>query len=143
MKQKILFKYIISSINIGSLQQSCSYTRQNQFIIYTDTNYDALCSYLCNTLHYVKCGSLVDALPCSSIKTLSFEHKSRSYERKYRVNVREVDNSAALYSRSYFYGRSKNYRSRIHAISIFMNIQKLWQIVVVSIACVKIWQLPT
>jgi hypothetical protein len=42
--------------------------------------------------------------------------------------VREVDNSGVLYSRSNFYARSKNYVSRMHAVSIFMQIQKLWYI---------------
>jgi hypothetical protein len=37
--KKILFKCFISSMNIGSLQQPCSKTRYNQFMIYTDTNY--------------------------------------------------------------------------------------------------------
>jgi hypothetical protein len=46
--------------------------------------------------------------------------------------------SGGLYSRSYFYGSFEKYGSRIHAVSIFMEIQKLWQIVEVFIACVKI-----
>jgi hypothetical protein len=32
----------------------------------------------------------------------------------------------------------KKYESHIHGVSIFMHIQKLWQIVGVSIACAKI-----
>jgi hypothetical protein len=38
------------------------------------------------------------------LKTLVLCIKPLSYERKYRINVREVDNSGLLYSRSYFYG---------------------------------------
>jgi hypothetical protein len=52
--------------------------------------------------------------------------------------VKEVDNSGVLYFRSYFYGRSKNYGSRMYAVSIFMQIQKLWQIVGVSIAYTQV-----
>jgi hypothetical protein len=37
-----------------------------------------------------------------------------------------------------FYVRSENYESQMHAISIFMQIQKLWQIVGVSIAHAQI-----
>jgi hypothetical protein len=51
--------------------------------------------------------------------------------------VREVT-ICALYSRSYFYGRTKKYGSRMHAVSIFMQIQKLWQSVEVSVACAQI-----
>jgi hypothetical protein len=51
--------------------------------------------------------------------------------------VREIDNSSALYSRSYFYGRFKNYGRRMHAVSNSMQIQKLWHIVRVSIACAQ------
>jgi hypothetical protein len=100
-------------------------------MICTGTYNTARCSYLCNTVHYVKCGSLVDASPCSSVKACS-------YERKYRANVRGVDNSGALYLRSYFHGRSENYGSHMHVVSIFMEIQKLWQFVGVSIACAQI-----
>jgi hypothetical protein len=32
-----------------------------------------------------------------------------------------------LLLRSYFYDRSKKHGSRMHAISIFIQIQKLWQ----------------
>jgi hypothetical protein len=49
--------------------------------------------------------------------------------------VREVDNSGVLYSRSYSYGRFENYMSCMHAVSIFIKIQKLLHIVCVSIAC--------
>jgi hypothetical protein len=50
----------------------------------------------------------------------------------------DVDSSSRLLLRSYFYGRSKKHGSRMHAICIFMQIQKLWQIVGVSIACAQI-----
>jgi hypothetical protein len=80
---------------------------------------------LCNVVHYVKYNSLVDASACSSIKPSFLSVKTRNYERKYRANMREVDNSAALYSRSYFYGRSENYGNHMYAVSIFMQIQKL------------------
>jgi hypothetical protein len=53
-------------------------------------------------------------------------------------HVREVDKSGVLYLWSYFYGRFKNYGIRMHAVSIFMQIQKLWQIVIVFIACAQI-----
>jgi hypothetical protein len=43
-----------------------------------------------------------------------------------------------LLLRSYFYGKYKKHGSRMHAISIFIQIQKLWQIVGVSIACAQI-----
>jgi hypothetical protein len=43
-----------------------------------------------------------------------------------------------LYSRSYFYDISKNYGKQVHVVSIFMQVQKLWQIVGVSIARAKI-----
>jgi hypothetical protein len=39
----------------------------------------------------------------------------------------EVDSSARLLLRSYFYGRSEKYGNRMHAVSIFIQIQKLWQ----------------
>jgi hypothetical protein len=45
-----------------------------------------VCIYLCNVVPCVKnltCGSLVDVFPGSSVKTLSFEHKTLSYKRKY------------------------------------------------------------
>jgi hypothetical protein len=51
----------------------------DQFMIYTYTNYATRCKYLYNVVHCVKnlaCCSLVDASPGSSIKTLSFEHKT-------------------------------------------------------------------
>jgi hypothetical protein len=107
-------------------------------MIYNDTNYVARFSYLCNAIHYVKCDSLVDASPCSSVKPSVLSVKTRSCERKYRANVREVDNSDALYLQSYFYGISEIYGSRMHAVSIFMQIQKLCQIVGVFIVCVQI-----
>jgi hypothetical protein len=50
-----------------------------QFMIYTYTNYAIQCRFLCNAVHCVKnvaCGSLVDASLGSSVKTLSFEHKT-------------------------------------------------------------------
>jgi hypothetical protein len=52
--------------------------------------------------------------------------------------MREVDSSIRLLLRSYFYGRSEKHDSRIHAVSIVIQIQKLWQIVGVSIACAQI-----
>jgi hypothetical protein len=50
----------------------------------------------------------------------------------------EVDSYNRLLLRSYFYGRFEKYGSHMHAISIFIQIQKLWQIVGVSIACAQI-----
>jgi hypothetical protein len=50
----------------------------------------------------------------------------------------EVDSSGGLYSRFYFYGISEKYGSRMHVVSIFMEIQKLCQVVWVSIACTQI-----
>jgi hypothetical protein len=49
-----IFKCLIFSINIRSLQQICNYTRQDQFMIYTDTNYVTQCKYLYNSVHRVK-----------------------------------------------------------------------------------------
>jgi hypothetical protein len=37
------FKCFISSINLESLQQLCSYTRNDHFMIYIDTKYAILC----------------------------------------------------------------------------------------------------
>jgi hypothetical protein len=71
----------------------------------------------------------------SSVKPSVLSVKTHSYERKYRDNVREVDNSGSLYSRSYFYDRSENYGNHMYAVSIFMQIQKLCQILGVSIVC--------
>jgi hypothetical protein len=51
----------------------------DQFMIYTSTNYATRCKYLYNAVHCVKnlaCCSLVDASPGSSVKTLSFKHKT-------------------------------------------------------------------
>jgi hypothetical protein len=53
------------------------------------------------------CGSLVDASPYSSVKTFSLIIKTSSYKPKYWSNVKVVDNPDALYSWSYFYGRSE------------------------------------
>jgi hypothetical protein len=37
----------------------------------------------CGILHKkLACGSLLDASPCSNVKTFSFERKTRSYERQ-------------------------------------------------------------
>jgi hypothetical protein len=67
-----LHKYRISptAMQLGSL---------DQFMIYTYTNYATRCKYLYNVVHCVKnliCCSLVDTSPGSSVKTLSFEHKT-------------------------------------------------------------------
>jgi hypothetical protein len=62
-------------------------------MIYTYTNYVTWCRYLCNVVHCIKnlaCGSLVDASPGSSVKILSFEHKTLGYKHKYRDNVRLI-----------------------------------------------------
>jgi hypothetical protein len=67
----------------------------------------------------------MDASSGSRVKILRFEHKTNQLY-------------GGLYSRSYFYGSSKKYGSQIHGVSIFMRIQKLWQIFGVSIACAKI-----
>jgi hypothetical protein len=51
----------------------------DQFMIYTYTNYATRCKYLYNVVHCVKnlaCCSLVDASTGSSVKILSFEHKT-------------------------------------------------------------------
>jgi hypothetical protein len=47
--------------------------------IYIDTNYATRYSYLCNVVHCVKFAycSLVDASPCSRVKTFSFERKKQ------------------------------------------------------------------
>jgi hypothetical protein len=37
-----------------------------------------------------------------------------------------------------FFGRFEKYGSHMHAISIFIQIQKLWQILEVSVACAQI-----
>jgi hypothetical protein len=50
----------------------------------------------------------------------------------------EVDSSSRLLLQSYFYGKSEKYGSRTHKVSIFIQIQKLLQIVGVSIACAQI-----
>jgi hypothetical protein len=51
----------------------------DQFMIYTYKKYATRCKYLYNAIHCVKnlasC-SLVDASPGSSVKILSFEHKT-------------------------------------------------------------------
>jgi hypothetical protein len=52
---------LISSVNIGSLQQPCNYARQDQFMIYTDTNYATRFRYLCNSVHCVKIYYLLHA----------------------------------------------------------------------------------
>jgi hypothetical protein len=57
------------------------------------------------------CGTLLDASPDLSVKTLSFERKTSLLCAQIPSHVRQIDNSGALYSRSYFYGTSKNYRS--------------------------------
>jgi hypothetical protein len=67
-----LHKYRIASttMQLGSL---------DQFIIYTYTNYATRCKYLYSAVHCVKnliCSSLVDVSTGSSVKTLSFEHKT-------------------------------------------------------------------
>jgi hypothetical protein len=99
-------------------------------MIYTDTNYAARYDYLCNVVHYVKCGSLVDTSPCLCIKTFIFSVNTHSYEHKYRANVREVNNFVALYSRSYFYVRSENY-GLAYMRSLFLcrsgNYVRLWE----------------
>jgi hypothetical protein len=50
----------------------------DQFMIYTYTNYATRCKYLHNVVHGVKnlAYSLVDASLDSSVKILSFEHKT-------------------------------------------------------------------
>jgi hypothetical protein len=67
-----LHKYRIAptTMQLGSL---------DQFMIYTYTNYATRCKYLYNAVNCVnnltRC-SLVDASSGSSVKTLSFEHKT-------------------------------------------------------------------
>jgi hypothetical protein len=39
----------------------------------------------------------------------------------------EVDTSSRLLLESYFYCRSKKHGSHMHAVSIFIQFQKLWQ----------------
>jgi hypothetical protein len=46
-----IFKCLMSSINIGSLQQACSSARQDQFMIYIDSNYAIYYIYLCILVH--------------------------------------------------------------------------------------------
>jgi hypothetical protein len=40
--------------------------------------------------------------------------------------IREIGTSSGLLLGSYFYGRSEKHGSRMHAVSIFIQIQKLW-----------------
>jgi hypothetical protein len=68
-----LHKYRIAPtvMQLGSLEPV--------YDIYIYTNYATQCSYLYNAVHCVKnlaCGSLVDASTGSSVKILSFEHKT-------------------------------------------------------------------
>ena len=78
-------------------------------------------------------GTLVDASPDSSVKTLSFEHKITQL--CVFSHWREVVTLVCCIHEPIFMVDPKNHGSRMHATFIFMQIQKLWQIVVVYIAC--------
>jgi hypothetical protein len=69
-----IFKCFISSINIESLQQSFSYARLEQFMIYTDTKYATLCRYLYNS---VQCVNI-----CYPLHAHKFRMKRMCDERK-------------------------------------------------------------
>jgi hypothetical protein len=43
------------------------------------------------------------------------------------VAAPDPDSFSRLLLRSYFYDRSEKHGSRMHAVSIFIQIQKLWQ----------------
>jgi hypothetical protein len=81
--------------------------------------------YMCKDL---ACGSLVDGSPCSSIKTFGLS-----------VNTCSV-NTDPTFMRFLFYADPKIMATIRHmlAVPIFMQIQKLWQVVAVSIACARI-----
>ena len=75
-KQKIVFN--VYFLNKYKIPPTAMQLKHIQFMIYIDINYTTWCSYLCNSLHFVKnlaCCSLVDAPPGWSVITLSFEHK--------------------------------------------------------------------
>jgi hypothetical protein len=94
-----IFKCFISFIDIGSLQQSCSLTRHDHFIIYTDTKYATKYGYLCNSLHCVK------------IYYLLHVHKIRM---------------AKMYDKRKWVGMYVN-KNRIYALFSFINIGSLQQ----------------